>query len=225
MKKIFIISVLILAFILPINAQDRRSGILEDKEQSIGIATGIDYSIMPLKLTYKRGINAFNYKFPVNIGADLTIPMFAFDLNDIRVRIITETTIYRKSNFEIRGGIDPVFINLKMQTERMSSLGADFHLFTGFTNDKWNTGVEINYNKILSTYIQHTDKYRENVFTDAVDGWYKNTASNIRVGILVNRTFNKFDVYLNAGLSKTAKFNNYLFVPTMYALTGVNYRF
>jgi hypothetical protein len=180
---------------------------------------------MPVKLTYQRGFNLLNYKYPVEIGADVTVPLFALDLNDIRVRIITETTILRKRNFEIRGGIDPVFVNVKMETENMSSLGADIHVFTGFTNDKWNAGLELNYNHIFTTHIAHTQKYKENVFEEVQDGWYRNTASNIRIGVLVNRTINRFDVYLNGGISRTGQFNAYLFVPTMYALVGVNFRF
>jgi len=58
-----------------------------------------------------------------------------------------------------------------------------------------------------------------------VDGWYKLTASNLRVGIRANRSFNKTDAYLKAGLSKTGTFEDYLFVPTMYVLLGINYKF
>lgn len=201
-----------------------RSGMLDTNEQSIGLATGIDYSMFPLKITYKRGFNLFKYKFPVSIGADVTIPIFKFDLNDIRIRLITETTFLRKKNFEIRGGIDPMFINVKMETETMSSIGADFHVFTGFTNDKWNAGLDINYNQIFTTYITHTEKFKDAVF-EAQDGWYKHTASNIRLGVLVNRTLGNFDIYVRAGISKTGNFNDYLFVPSMYGLIGANYRF
>lgn len=224
MKKLIIIFISIVFLGIQSEAQER-SGILETKEQSVGVAMGLDYAILPISLSYKRGIDIFKYKFPLNTGVDVTIPIFSFDLNDIRIRLITETTLLRKKNFELRGGIDPVFVNLKMETETMSSLGADFHTFAGFTNNKWNTGVEFLFNKMFSTYIKHTDKYRENVFRGAVDGWYKNTAANIRIGILVNRRINNFDVYFKAGSSTTGKFNSYLFVPSMYTNLGVNFRF
>jgi len=224
MKKTTILLLMIVALGIQVNAQDR-SGILDAKEQSVGIATGVDYSIMPLQLTYKRGFDIGNYKFPFSAGLDVTVPVFNFDLNDIRVRITTEMTFLRKRNFEIRGGIDPVFVNLKMETETMSSLGLDFHLFTGFTNARWSTGMEVRYNTMFSTYIQHTDKYTDNVYEGAVDGWYKNTAANIRIGALVNYRVNKFDLFLRAGISKTGKFDDYLFVPSMYGIIGVNFRF
>jgi hypothetical protein len=223
--KSMIVSLFSIAISVQANAQDKRSGILGYKEYSIGIATGIDYSVLPIKLTYKQGFSIFNYKYPVEIGTDVTAPLFAFDLNDIRIRIISETTILRKRKFEIRGGIDPLIVNVKMKTETMSSLGADFHIFTGFTNDKWNTGMEVNYNQIISTYIKHTEKYKKYVYAGVVDGWYRNTASNIRIGVLVNRSFNRINLYLNGGISKTGQFKDYLFVPTMYLLAGMNYTF
>lgn len=222
--KIIIIFTFLITLAIQAEAQDR-SGILEANENSVGFATGLDYSIMPIQLSYKRGFDIGNYKFPFTAGADVTIPLFSFDLNDIRIRLITEMTFLRKKNFELRGGIDPVFVNLKMETETMSSLGADFHVFAGFTNAKWNTGMEFTYNKIFSTHITHTDVYKDNVYEGAVDGWYKTTAANIRIGVLANYRIKKFDINLRAGISRTGQFNDYLFVPSMYANLGVSYRF
>jgi len=224
MKKIIAITIFTVLSAITMNAQDR-SGMLDAKEQSVGIATGIDYSIAPLQLSYKIGFNIGNYKLPFSAGADITIPIFAFDLNDIRIRFTSEMTFLRARNFEIRGGIDPVFVNLKMETETMSSFGADFHIFTGFTNSRWNAGVEFMYNYIFTTYIKHTDIYRDNVFEEAVDGWYKNTAANIRIGFLINYRAGRFDINLKAGYSATGEFNDYLFVPPMYGNFGVNFRF
>jgi hypothetical protein len=230
MKKTLII--ILVLFGIQIEAQETintkivgNSGFLNFGEQSFGIATGIDYSIAPIQLNYKRAFELFNYKHPIILGMDVAVPLFEFDLNDIKIKLTTETTLYRKSNFEIRGGIDPLFVNVKMDTESMSSLGADFHSFTGFVKTKWTTGLEFNYNQIFSTYIKHYDKYLDNVFIDAKDGWYKNTAANIKIGFLVNRRFNKYDVYLKAGYATTGQFNSYLFVPSIYANIGVNYRF
>lgn len=225
MKKYILILIIALFVGLQLNAQDGNAGLLSSNEQSVGISTGIDYSILPFEINYKKGFNLFNYKYPIVFGADVTIPFFDFDLNDIRIRLTSETVLLKKGIFEVRGGIDPVVCNTKMQTETMTSIGADFHVFTGVSTQKWNTGIELNYNQMVSTYIKHTDKYKENVYADVVDGWYKATASNIKIGLLVGRKFNNLEIYLKGGISKTGKFNNYLFVPTIYSIIGFNYRF
>ena len=226
MRTLVFTTVLSLFIVNKATAQEglRRSGILSAKENSIGISTGMDYSILPLTVTYKRGVN-YKIKYPINIGAEFTIPTFAFDLNDFRFKLLSEVTILRRKSFEIKGGINPMIIRTKLKTETMTSIGADFNLFVGLTNEKWNVGVKSSYNQIFSTYIKHSDIYRDNVFSEAVDGWYKNTASNLRAGIFVNRTINKVNIYLDGGISKTGTLKNYLFVPNMYALVGVNYRF
>lgn len=122
----------------------------------------------------------------------------------------------RKGNFERRGGIDPLLTRIKMKTESMTSMGADVHLFTGLTNKKWNVGLEVTYNQIFTTHIQHTDLYRDLVFEDVLDGWYKNTASNLKLGFVVGRSFNKFDLFLNGGMAKTGKMKEYyMYLPCM----------
>ncbi len=224
MKNIFLLTIISIATVLQVQSQDDRSGMLDARESAIGISTGMDYSILPLKLTYKRGINLLDYEHPFVVGVDMTVPLFSPDLRDLRARIISEATLLRKGSFEVRAGIDPMLITVNMETEQMTSVGADFHVFTGITSENWNVGMELNYNRIFSTQITHTDHYREQVFIEVVDGWYRSTASNMRIGLLINRTIDRFDVYMNGGLSKTGTFNNYLFVPTMYALLGVSVR-
>ena len=223
MKRTLIISIIVATVAFGSNAQER-SGLLAKGEQSVGVYTGLDYSILPVTLKYSLGYNLFNMKQPVNSGFEMTVPVNSFDMNDIRLRLTTELTLLRKKNFEIRGGFSPVFVNVKMETETMSSLGMDFHAFTGLTNDRWNTGIEVFYNQMFSTHIVHTDKYKDNIF-EAEDGWYKNTAANIRIGFLLNRRIKKFDINFRAGYSGTGEFNNYLFVPNMYSTLGLIFRF
>ena len=159
MKKILLI--ILVLFASQIKAQNNqttdvnKSGLLNFGEQSIGLASGIDYSIMPIQINYRKGFKVFDYKYPLISGVDVTIPLFNLDLNDIRIRITSETTILRKNNFEIRGGIDAVFANVKMDTETMSSLGADFHLFTGYISSNWTAGFDINYNNSSFAPLKH----------------------------------------------------------------------
>ncbi len=223
--KLLIIGLL---FLLGFQAQgqdERRAGLLENKEQSIGLATGVDYSIAPLIVQYQRGVSLFNYQYPIQFGAAVAIPIFAFDLNDMRISLSSDMTFLKIKKFELRGGINPLFVLSKTQTEVMSSLGADFHIFAGYTNPHWNFGVEMLYNQIFSTYITHSEKYKQNVYAGVVDGWYRNTAANIQLGFLVLTSIKKFNIYLRAGISRTALFNDYLFVPTIYGHLGANYRF
>ena len=201
-----------------------RSGMLSSNENLIGITTGMDYSILPLTLSYQRGIDV-NLKHPIRLGAEFTVPMFDFDLLDFRFKVLSEATILRKNNFEIRGGMNLTLVHTKMQTESMTSIGADFDLFVGFTNDKWNVGLKARYNQVVTTFIKHTDKYRDNVFEGAVDGWYRSTASNLRIGVLLNYRIKKFDIHVEGGISRTGTFQSYLFVPTIYGLVGVDFRF
>lgn len=223
--KRFAITIFSFLLVMEVAAQSSRLGVLDRQQQSFGLSVGLDYSVLPIILAYKHGVRIFGYKHPASIGVEVTIPAFAFDLADIRFRMNSEATIYRKNNFEVRAGIAPLFVNTKMETQRMASLGMDFHLFTGFSNRNWNNGFEVKYNQVLFTHITHNAIYREQVLQAAIDGWYGNTASNFRFGALVNRRVNQADVFFKGGVSQTGKLNDYLFVPTMYLHAGINYRF
>lgn len=201
------------------------SGLLSSSEQRIGLATGMDYSILPIMISYDRGFGILGKKRSLMIGSEVTLPAFALDFNDVRIKLRTMATLSRIKNFEVRAGINPVLVSVKMQTQAIVSIGGDFHVFAGLSNEKWNTGIEFTYNHMFSSKIKHTDKYRDNVFAEAQDGWYKNTAANIQAGVLVSRRIQKFDVHTRLGLSKTGEFNSYLFVPTLYLHLGVSYRF
>ncbi len=201
------------------------SGLLDKKEQSVGFETGFDNSIMPINFSYKRGFDLFNTKYPLIAGLDITVPLFGFDFNDVKVRILTETTIFRNKNFEIRGGLNPVFINVNTKTESISSLGCEFHTFIGYIDKKWNTGLEFSYNQIFTSYIKHTEYFKNYIFSDVKDGWYKATAANVRMGVVVNLRIKKFDIYFKGGMFATGKFKTYLMMPPLYFDFGLSFRF
>jgi len=217
--------IIFICLAVQIKAQGSRSGVLEINEQTVGLSAGMDYSMLSAGITYIRGVNVCNYKYPVTIGGSISVPVFNFDFSDAGFKVISETTIHRKKNFEIRGGVNPALILLKTKTTKMTSIGTDFHVFSGFINNKWNCGLELTYNQIFSTYIKHTDIYKESVFENVADGWYKMTAANIKIGILIKRTINRYDIFLNGGITKTGRFNDYIYVPPIYTVIGMNYRF
>lgn len=78
---------------------------------------------------------------------------------------------------------------------------------------------------MFASEITHTDDYKELIYSEVKDGWYDNTASNLQVGLHINRRIRQFDAFLGGGLSTTAKFNSLLFVPSVYINMGVAYRF
>lgn len=223
-KALLAALVLLLLFQPGLAQESTRSGMLDHHAQSFGLSTGINYAILPLQLHYRRGLNCFQLPYPVQLGVELAIPTFGFDLRDKRIKLSTEALIFKKSKFEVRGGIDPQLVSIRMATQNMHAIGTDIHAFVGLTGPKWNFGAECVYDQAFTTYIRHADLYRDNVHQDAHDGWYRWTASNFRAGIAVNRTLHRTNLFVQGGLSKTGTLKNYLFVPNMYFLLGASVR-
>ena len=99
--------------------------------------------------------------------------MFNFDLYDFKIKLKAQSTLFRINNFKTRVRLNPVFVSTKMKESSMKLFGADLYLFVGFINPKWNIGAELTYNRIFSSYITHTDIYKENMYSDVKEGWYK----------------------------------------------------
>lgn len=224
MKRIILFIAFTTWFLPYINSQNI-PGALNINEQKITIGTGIDYAILPLIVSYDRGINLFNFNAPMEIGADMTIPVFDFDLADSRLRLYLKTTLIEKQNFFLNFQFGPNLVNSSLQTQSMQTISADFILSPGIHAGNWSFSADLWYNHSISSYIKHTEKFKDLVYADVVDGWYYGTSSNIRVGATIVRSFKKIDISLSGGVSKTGQLKNYLFVPSMYTIFSVGYKF
>ncbi len=222
--KTIVITILFILGSLCLKAQSQ-SGLLNAKEQSIGIGTGLDYSVLPLIISYDRGLKVLNYQYPVSLGLELTTPLFSPDLKDLRLKIKGATTLFQKGWAALRGGINPVLTRVHLKTQEITSIGLELEFFAGYISEKWNLGLEASYNKVLTSYIKHSQLFKENIFAEVQDGWYQNTAGNLRLGVHANYRIKRFDLYLKTGMSKTGKFNDYLFVPGIYTVLGTKFRF
>ena len=229
MKRIYLTFIIIALSTLQLSVNQlsaqSRFNLPDNPQQQLSISTGLDYAVLPLTISYKKGLRLFGGKRVISAGVEAIVPMFNFDLNDLKLSLTTEMTLYKSSRFEVSGGLNPLYVSTKLETNHLRSLGADLHLFAGYSSPNWHLGLDFMYNKIFSTYITHSDIYRDNVFADVVDGWYRNTASNIKIGIYASRTFGNFDPFLTAGIVKTGKFNDFLLVPGIYLNLGTNFRF
>lgn len=224
MKKITILITLLSLMTNSLRSQVG-PGFLDDGEQSISISTGINYAILPLEIEYRRAMIFGEEGRPLTIGAGVAMPVFNLDLKDYRLDVFLERGIAEKGKLQLRSKLGVIWVHTHMDTQTIGSLGALALLNPCLVGEKWNVGLDISYTQIISSHIVHTDLYREVVYADVVDGWYKSTASNINLGVDLNRRVKRADLFFKGGISRTGTFNSYLFVPSLYMRIGGAYRF
>lgn len=223
MKKIILLTTVIL--LSQFGFTQNIAGKTNFNQNKLTIATGMDYSMFPVTIKYDRGINFLNYNKPIEIGAEIAIPVFDFDLNDNRLKINAKTDLWNNNNFFVHLKISPELVNSELKTQTFRTISTEFELSPGYANENWYFGLEVSYNYGFATYIKHTQIFRNLIYEDVVDGWYKSSVSNIKIGFTALHSIKNIDIYLSAGILKTGKFNNYLFVPSMYGVVGISYNF
>ncbi len=208
-----------------IMAQDQSMvGQLTEKEQSIDVYFGMDYSFSTVGVAYKRGFTFLNR--PLTIGTDLAFPLITPDLKDYRIKIIkSQLSVYRTKYFDFAVTYSPTLAGTGTKAQRILAFGNEFGLLSGYWGPKWGFGLEVTADMKNATRIEHTSYYREVVYEDIKDGWYKNTGGNIRYNVVVSRRFKRLDGSVRIGNSNTLKFKKYMFIPLYYFVIGSTYRF
>ncbi len=96
----------------------------------------------------------------------------------------------------------------------------------GFYKPKWYVSVlTVEYEKILTSHIEHTDHFKTVFYEGAQDGWYKGPGGSWQFGLEWGKTFNqKFDLHIELKVPFTENFRAYAGSPYHLNL-GLGYRF
>lgn len=173
--------------------------------------------------------------------------MQAFDLKSINRKVLTygdlssPTKMFGIKNYEAKAGgvIEAIswkgigvtynlnFSTGHVQTKNFGSQKFSFgnKLSCGYYKDKWYLAFIGQYEKIIANNLTHTQYYRDYVFPEAKDGWYKGAGGNIQFGLETGFTLKEYlDIRFELKLPKSEKFDSYNGSPAHTNLT-IAYRF
>ena len=136
----------------------------------------MDYAILPIMLSYQRADSLINRWNPIHSGLTVVVPAFNPDLQDLRVQAGLGTELFKHKRLLIGAQLSAFYIGTEMQTLSAKSLGLELGLQVSSSGEKFEYGVEVLWTSTLATNIQHTDKYRDQVYAEVQDGWYGATA-------------------------------------------------
>lgn len=222
MKKILNI-VLLITLISHFNkvfSQTLNWKILDGTNHILNANIGLDYSV-----SYGVGYGyKLNTKLPIVLNANFSLPAGENALDDFKNKIGGQICLVKKSNFL---GIVSLFgIYRKYQTElvRLQNFGSDIKGTFGYYKERWFTTAEVGFDKAIVTHFKHTQKYRNEIYTDVVDGWYEPaTGGNFYYGLQGGYSFKKLDMTINLGRVISQDFKTAPLLP-FYINLGINYR-
>lgn len=195
-------------------------------EHLVGAYLEFGTSVVTSGLFYKYGLEAFHKN--ISVGTGVALPLLNPDIKDVRINIITlGAELIHWDAFSFIINYSPTLSFFQSHTQQMKSWGNEFSVYSGIYGAKWGVGSELKINHAYATYVNHTDDYQR--FFDsgskAKDGWYKNSAANIKLGLHVARRIENLDVKTSFGIRRTLKYEKYIIGPSGYAEISGSYRF
>jgi hypothetical protein len=197
MKATVSMVLLVLAVPLSAKAQEFNLATLDEARNVVHVRTGAEYGFVA-GAGYAR-VLPFLDRHLVLTG-DATLPWASLDPSDYRLRVGAMMPIVAAQSWKLAGAVAPTLRGLKNDVSRMTNLGADVSVVGGYYARRWFAAGEIGFDWALSTYVAHTDQYRDNVYPGARDGWYANPGGNVRAGAQGGVSFGRYDVILRAGV-------------------------
>lgn len=194
-----------------------------DPPNVIYMGTGYDYALFTLELGYARALGLPRIHRMLILKADFTWPLMAPDLRDYRVRLGARINAYEYKQFQL-----PVHLNLVVRgTENTAAtavgFGTDLSVMPGFYSTTWFLAAEVTWDQQWSTYIEHSDAYREYGYADAKDGWYRISSYKFRYGARIGMLIRKrVELLLRGGFEQDGKWDTE--TPPIYAVLGANLR-
>jgi hypothetical protein len=219
MKLAAMLAVGVLLLPLSAQAQALNLGALDGASHIVHVRTGAEYGFVA-GVGYAR-IVALPDRSLV-LTADATLPWAALDLNDYQLRVGGALPLVEARRWKLAAAIAPTLRGTRNELSRMTAVGTDVGVVAGYYAPRAFAAAELGFDGAFTTYVAHTQAYRQNLFAGARDGWYSMPGGNVRAGLQGGLSFGRYGVILRAGMVRDVSGEAPL-IP-FYGTLGVNAR-
>lgn len=193
---------------------------MDSAKRVINANFGADYSLA-------SGIS-YGYKLrttmPLVLNANFYLPAGENALDDFKTKLGGQICLWKRSNFAASVSLLGVYRVYRTQLVRLQNFGTDVKGTFGYYKRKGFFALEAGFDKAIVTRFKHTQKYKEDIYADVVDGWYQPpTGGNVYYGLQAGCSFKKLDISLNIGRVISQDFKTLPLLP-FYLNLGINYR-
>lgn len=208
MKKIFC---LVFLFInIQVNSQNLIE--LNNTKQAIKINYGIEPTyVFGLQYRYAK---EFTEKFKIVSFVESNSPIRIFGLKNYEAKmgIYIPYLFINNCGILYEGNISTGHVETKnFNSQKIAFLN---RIYFGIYKEKWHFHFGLAHEHIYANKIKHSNYYREFIYNDAKDGWYKGAGGNFQLGIEYGYVFKqKFETAIEFKIPKSEKWNSYYGSP------------
>ena len=185
------LAALTLPWVSPAAAQEINLARIEPGSNRFHTAFGLDPAVLTT-LGYVRG-------FGPDAGAalweaDLGLSVAEVDAEDLRLRIGMQATAWRTGAWRValRGRL--IARSTSNSIYDGQAFGADLTTHVGYYRRGWFVSGSLGYDRTVVMHLEHSDWYRDNIYADAVDGWYRGQSGILRGGLAAGVTVGVVEV-------------------------------
>lgn len=132
-------------------------------------------------------------------GLDVALPWAELDASDFQIRLGATLPLVERGAWKLLGRLGPTVRGTDTAAAQMTSLGVDARVAGGYFRTRGFVALEAGVDWAATTHITHADAYREQVYPDAQDGWYRATGGTLRAGVYGGVSFRHVDAVLRVG--------------------------
>lgn len=193
----------------------------ETRDNSVGLDTGLENAFIA-RATYAHRFDTAT-KLEPRLYARATMPFVGPDLGDWAVDAALRITPleWKDLRLSVLGG--PVLRKTSTDTFSATGFGLGGTVLAGYESARWGLSLEGGYEQMFSTYISHTDVYREVFYADAKDGWYAMSGSKAHGGLRGGGRIGNVEIAARAGVNTTGRLE--AMTPPFYFTLGTSYSF
>jgi len=177
-------------------AQEINLGTLDQEAHRVHVTTGFEYGLVA-GVGYSQAVRFLDRH--VVLAGEATVPWAPVELSDFELRATALAPLIGSPRWKLAASLSPVVRGTQNRIDRMVDVGLDVALIGGFYSRAWFVALEGGTDLALATHVTHSDAYRDNVFPDARDGWYRSPGANFYGGVQAGVSVSRYDVSLRAG--------------------------
>ncbi len=196
------------------------SSIQEDQKHLSYLNFAYDFGVTT-QVGYGRQLDLFR---PFLLTADYSFPMGKNLVDDFKVRLGGQVSIYELNNFTFSAKLLGLFRRHQTNFVSMASFGTEMSALLGYYKPTWHIAGEFGFDKSILTRLKHMELIREN-FPAISDGWFIPSGGHFFYGLQGSKTIgNRFDLSLRVGATNAQSKEEDALLP-YYAQLGLVYKF
>ena len=163
----------------PSRAQDLNFARVEPGDGRFHVSLGLDPAVL----------SSVGYSQAFGLGSrtalwdlDLGVVLAETDLKDLRGRVGLQTMLWRAGGWGIAARGRLIVRSTGNSIYDGVGFGGDLSSYLGYYQHGWFVAGLIGYDRTLVMHLEHSDWYRNNVYQEATDGWYRGKSGILRGG-------------------------------------------